>query len=187
MMTRFQTVYLRLVYRRSSCSCAGATAVLAAVAVMFAAIFSGSSTAQARPGAFEIAGTPAVCKDFRGRSVVTMAVASLGDVGFARVINTVPYILMDPEVLRTLPKKLQIFFFSHECAHHVLGHWFNPTARSEQEADCWAIRKMRDAGELTRQNVLDFTPWIRKSRGSPLGHLPGPERAEHLVACFDEP
>lgn len=119
--------------------------------------------------------------------MITMTVASLGDVGYARVINTVPYILMDPEVLRTLPSKLQAFFFTHECAHHVLGHWFNPTSKSEQEADCWAIRKMRDSGEVSRQDVIDFTPWIRNSRGSPLGHLPGPERATYLVSCFDDP
>ncbi|MEM1371440.1 MAG: hypothetical protein AAGG72_04320 [Pseudomonadota bacterium] len=125
------------------------------------------------------------CIDFRGRTVVNMTVARLGDVGFARVINTVPYILMDPELLRRLPTKLQHFFYEHECAHHVLGHWFNPTINSEREADCWAIKKHRDEGHLTRQEVVNFAPWLKSSRGSPWGHLPGPERAKHLVACFD--
>lgn len=142
--------------------------------------------ASAQPVPYLIAGKPVTCTDFRGRSVVTMAVAKLGDVGFARVINTVPYILMDPEVLQTLPPKLQIFFFSHECAHHVLGHWFNPTAMSEREADCWAVQKHRDSGDLTRQEVKSFEPWLRNSRGSAWGHLPGPERAKHLLTCFDD-
>lgn len=141
--------------------------------------------ADARVTVAEIAGTPVACTDFRGRSVVNMAVARLGDVGFARVINTVPYILLDPEVLRTLPKKLQLFFYAHECAHHVLGHWFNPTASSEREADCWAIQKHRDSGALSRQDVVNFAPWLSKSRGSTWGHLPGPKRAEYLLSCFD--
>lgn len=141
--------------------------------------------AQALSGISEIAGQPVGCKDFRGRSVVNMAVARLGDVGFARVINTVPYILIDPEIMRTLPAKLQMFFYTHECAHHVLGHWFNPTVNSEREADCWAIRKHRDSGYLTRQDVVDFAPWLAKSRGTRFGHLPGPMRAKHLLACFD--
>ncbi|MEO1204908.1 MAG: hypothetical protein AAFV45_01115 [Pseudomonadota bacterium] len=141
---------------------------------------------EARVTIAEIAGMPVNCTDFRGRAVVNMSISRLGDVGFARVINTVPYILVDPEIMRTLPKKLQLFFYSHECAHHVLGHWFNPTRESEREADCWAVQKHRDNGDFSRQDVVNFAPWLRKSRGSSWGHLPGPERAAYLLACFDK-
>jgi len=135
---------------------------------------------------FRIAGQPQECTDFRGRRVLTMQVADLGDVGRAWVVNTIPYIIMDPELLRTLPPKLQLFFYSHECAHHVLGHWYNRTIYNERDADCWAIKRGRDMGVLTRQEVVNFAPWLAKSGGSAWGHLPGPERAKHLLTCFDE-
>ena len=129
----------------------------------------------------------ACVKAYRGRSVLALQVSDLGDVGRAWVINTVPYILLDPELLRTLPRPLQIFFYAHECAHHRLGHWYSPTGTSEKEADCWAIEYGRDHGIFRRQTVVDFEPWLAKSRGSAFGHLPGRERVRHLLACFDGP
>ncbi len=141
----------------------------------------------ARAAPLVIAGTDMTCQDFRGRTVQTMEVAELGDVGRAWVVNTVPLIMLDPDVLRRLPGKLQIFFFAHECAHHVLAHWFNPSANSEKEADCWAVRYGRERALFTRQDVADFAPWFASSKGSRLGHLPGPERAAFLLQCFDTP
>ncbi len=134
---------------------------------------------------FRVAGEPMSCKDFRGRSVVAVKVSDLGDVGRAWVVNTVPYILLDPEVMRTLPKPLQIFFYAHECAHHTLGHWYNPSPTSEREADCWAIKFGRSRGIFRRQTVVDFAPWMVKTTGSRFGHLPGPLRMKYLLACFD--
>jgi hypothetical protein len=144
-------------------------------------------TTEAGGKVFRVAGEPMSCTDFRGRSVLAVPVSDLGDVGRVEVINTVPYILLDPELMRTLPKPLQIFFYVHECAHHKLGHWYNRTANSEKEADCWAIVYGRDRGIFRRQMVVDFEPWLAKSRGSAFGHLPGRERVQHLLACFDGP
>lgn len=135
---------------------------------------------------FTVAGQAMDCTDFRGRSVLAIKVTDLGDVGRAWVVNTVPYILLDPEVLRTLPKPLQIFFYAHECAHHTLGHWYNPSPQSEREADCWAINYGRNAGFFRRQTVVDFEPWLAKSKGSRFGHLPGPQRVKYMLSCFDE-
>ncbi len=136
---------------------------------------------------FRVAGKPMSCTDFRGRSVLAVNVLQLGDVGRAWVVNTVPYILVDPEVMRTLPNALQIFFYAHECAHHVLGHWYDPSPDSEKEADCWAINYGRDEGIFLRQTVVDFGPWLAKTKGSAWGHLPGQARVQHMLACFDEP
>jgi len=160
--------------------------VLLLAALILAAGSFGSLTHAVSP-IRTIAGQELFCQDFRGRSVVNMHVANLGDVGYARVINTVPYILLDPEQLRRLPPKLQLFFYSHECAHHQLGHWFNPTPQSEREADCWAIKTNRDKGLFTRYEVKRFAPWFANSNGSRWGHLPGPERVKHMLKCFDEP
>lgn len=151
------------------------------------AVAQASPTVSAPAGPLEIAGKPQECTDFRGRSVQTMQISELGDVGRAWVVNTIPYILIDPTVLRTLPSKLQLFFFSHECAHHVLGHWYKRMIDNEREADCWAIRRGRDLGHFSRQDVRSFAPWLANSGGSRFGHLPGPQRAEYLLKCFDDP
>ena len=127
------------------------------------------------------------CEDFRGRSVQTLQVSLRGDVGRATFISAVPVIALDPVRLATLPGPMQIFFYSHECAHHVLAHIVNPTLDSEREADCWSIKHGRSAGYFTRKDVEGFAPFLAHSRGSPFGHLPGPERHAHLLQCFDAP
>jgi len=141
----------------------------------------------AAPGETTIAGMPVSCKDIRGVAVTTMQVANLGDVGRAGVINRVPIIAIDPEIIGRLPNKLQLFFFQHECAHHVLGHWFQMSTTMETDADCWAIRHGRDDGTFSRDDVMSFAPFLAKSGGSPFGHLPGPQRAKQLLKCFDMP
>lgn len=132
-----------------------------------------------------IAGRTVSCKDIRGVAVHTMRVANLGDVGRAGVINKVPIIAIDPEIINRLPDKLQLFFYQHECAHHVLGHWFQMTTSMETEADCWAIRHGRDNDIFSREDVMSFAPFLARSGGSPFGHLPGPDRAKYLLNCFD--
>ncbi len=127
------------------------------------------------------------CRDFRGQVVRSIQLDDLGDVAHARVINRMPIITLNRARLDTLPGKMQIFFFNHECAHHVMGHVFYPTATSENEADCWSIKAGRREGLLAREDVVAFGPYLAQSRGSVFGHLPGPQRAARLVACFDDP
>ncbi len=133
-----------------------------------------------------IAGARRVCKDIRGVEVLTYRVVNLGDVGFARFVNRIPVIMIDPHILATLPPKLQLFFYLHECAHHALGHWFVRPPTAEADADCWAVKRGRDDGDISRQDVEQFEPWIARSNGTASGHLAGPERERHLLRCFDE-
>ncbi len=134
-----------------------------------------------------IGGTAVTCQDFRGLTVRTMHVDDLGDVGGARIIGRMPVIVLNRGRLAGLPEKLQLFFFGHECAHHVLGHAFAPTIWSEREADCWAIKHGRAQGWFSREEVASWSPQFAHSKGSAAGHLPGPERADRLVACYDDP
>lgn len=138
-------------------------------------------------GLTEIAGVALACTDFRGQSVKTIQMANLGDVGRAWLIARVPLIALDPTIMRTLPHKLQLFFFGHECAHHVLAHAYVLSTTMESDADCWSIKNGRDRGLFSRDDVVNFAPWLMKSTGSPWGHLPGPERSRHLLKCFDQP
>lgn len=133
-----------------------------------------------------IAGITVECRDIRGRPVRTYRVLNLGDVGRAGVVNRVPIIAIDPNIMALLPDKMQLFFYLHECAHHVLGHWMAFSPDHENDADCWAIRYGRDHGALSRQEVDAFGPVLSVSKGSAVGHLPGPERARRLLECYDE-
>ena len=134
-----------------------------------------------------VAGVSVVCRDFRGIPVETVRVADLGDVGRAWLVNRVPLIVLDEKMLDRLPDKLQLFFYGHECAHHVLGHTVLYRPDRESEADCWAIKDGRDRGIFSRSEVEGFAPFLAASRGSTItGHLPGPARSKHLLKCFDE-
>lgn len=158
--------------------------ILASAAALAASL----ARAQEPPktGSFPVSDPPFECRDFRGQRVVTMATEGLGDVARSRIIGRIPYIQLDTGRLATLPPKLQNFFFGHECGHHVLAHNFYPTPTVESDADCWSIMNGRDRGLYTRDDVIAFRPYLEHSKGSPFGHLPGPERADHLVKCFDE-
>lgn len=134
-----------------------------------------------------LGGMELACRDFRGQVVRSIRMDDLGDVAHARIINRMPIITLNQSRLDTLPGKLQVFFFHHECAHHLMGHVFYPTQTSENEADCYAIKLGRREGFLTRDDVVAFAPYLARSRGSPFGHLPGPLRSQRLVACFDDP
>lgn len=134
-----------------------------------------------------VGGVPMQCMDFRGVVVRTTKMTDLGDVGRAFIVTRMPVIALDPDRLASLPPKLQVFFYWHECAHHVLAHNYAPTINSEIEADCWSINAGRDRGLFTREDVQGFAPYFAQSRGSPFGHLKGPKRAELLVSCFDNP
>jgi hypothetical protein len=134
-----------------------------------------------------VGGTPMKCYDYRGALVRTLFMPELGDVGRASIIARMPVIQLDPTRLATLPEKMQVFFFMHECAHHVLGHVIRPTLESERDADCWSINYGRWAGFFLRKDVEAFGPFLEKSNGSRFGHLPGPARQAYLLMCFDRP
>ncbi|MFM7084522.1 MAG: hypothetical protein ACKOW3_05910 [Hyphomicrobium sp.] len=127
------------------------------------------------------------CRDFRGQMVHSINMNDLGDVAHARIVNRMQIITLNHERLAALPEKLQIFFFNHECAHHVMGHIFFPSPTSENEADCWSIKFGRREGLFSRDDIVAFAPYLATSRGSAYGHLPGPVRSARLVACFDDP
>jgi hypothetical protein len=134
-----------------------------------------------------VGGNPMRCYDYRGAVVRTLKTTELGDVGRASMIGRMPIISLDQDRMAALPDKLQIFFFMHECAHHVLAHVINPTLQSERDADCWAANYGRWAGLFSRKDVEEWAPFFAKSNGSKFGHLAGPERQAYILNCFDQP
>ncbi len=130
---------------------------------------------------------PMRCHDFRGRVVQTLVTADLGDVGRASFIGRMPIISLDSDRMRSLPPTMQIFFFMHECAHHVLGHIIRPTLESERDADCWAANYGRWASLFVRSDVEAWGPYFARSNGSKFGHLAGPQRLAYILNCYDTP
>jgi hypothetical protein len=128
------------------------------------------------------------CVDFRGVPVASVLNQALPDVAMAHIApNGAPIIQYNPHVLERLSPQTRLFFYAHECAHHALAHLARHVPfQQEQEADCWAIRTLVQAGRLDPngdvgavQQDLFFSPgdWT---------HVPGPQRQFNLRACLGQ-
>jgi hypothetical protein len=133
-----------------------------------------------------IGGTPVFCTNAIGQPVAFVPNLGLNDVGRASQGAFGPIIELNPGVLAQLPQKIQLFWYGHECGHHVLGHVISvPSLVNESAADCWAIQTGKRQALFSRAQVAAFAPYFQNNPGSPWGHLPGPQRAALLVQCFD--
>ncbi len=124
-----------------------------------------------------------------GIPVVTLADPSLNDLAVARLNprTAYPEIFYNPRVARQLRPQTRIFFYFHECAHHVLGHTFGRSkvypAAMEQQADCWAIRTLYGSSFSPRDLAILQAEIARYAR-PPHFHLSGPQRAANLALCL---
>lgn len=134
-----------------------------------------------------IAGVQVHCRSAgTGQPVAFVPNPYLNDIGRSRP-GFPPTIELNPVLLAQLPRALQLFWYGHECAHHVLGHTIgNFGPRSEADADCWAVKTGRDQGLFDRNDVTAFGPYFLSNPGSPWGHLPGPARTANFLLCFDD-
>lgn len=128
-----------------------------------------------------IAGIPLYCMSSQGQPVAFVPNTMLPDVGRA-LPGLPPTIELNPSVLAQLTPKMQLFWYGHECAHHVLG-----PANSEINADCWSIKTMRNQGLLAPNELPQLMAQIAGTPGSMWGHLPGPQRAQLLAQCYNTP
>lgn len=122
------------------------------------------------------------CISFFGENVPIFEDYNLNNVGMAtRDGFGRPYIVVNPIVLQQFPYLAQRFWYYHECAHHALP----PQLNSERNADCYAVRNMRDLGELSNKfEVEQMLKSIAMLPGSRWGHLPGPARAQNILNCI---
>jgi hypothetical protein len=125
-----------------------------------------------------IAGVPVSCTSFNGHPVAFIPNFYLQDVGRA-VPGYPPIIELNPNVLANLTPKMQLFWYAHECAHHVLG-----PLNTEINADCWAIKTLRNQGFIVSSDIAQLQQQIVNTPGSIWGHLPGRQRAMLFLDCF---
>jgi len=165
--------------------------ILASAAPAFAQARPGSAVPAVNPHLLvlpEVSGATVTCYDFRNRYVRFVDVPDLGDAGRAEfVYGNGPVIMIDPELMGALPPALQVFFKLHECGHHALGHLVAPNSRSEREADCWAIARGHTLAVFDRAMIESWRPSFAQSRGDLNGHLPGAQRVDFLLSCYDDP
>lgn len=90
-------------------------------------------------------------------------------------------IIINPAKMRFFSRGHQKFIYWHECAHVVLGH-SGATLAQEKEADCFAIRVLKNRERLTPVESEQIMREISRLPGD-WAHLPGPSRAAYLHRC----
>lgn len=162
-------------------------------------ISSGSSNAQTManmPG-FKpvIYGLPVSCTDVNGNPVYAEFGSAAPPVGnTAKSIlapNGDPVIVLDPNV-QMFPRAILLFTYTHECMHHHLGHVValyiqnQPVPTMEPDADCAAIKLLRDQNLISPQDVQAIAAYFYPNPPYPPFYPPGPVRAAHIVACYQQ-
>lgn len=127
------------------------------------------------------------CTDFRGLPVASVLDYSVNDVAVASLAPSgAPIIKYNPNALSIYHPKTKMFWYAHECGHHALGHTFgtaHPLVR-EQQADCWAIRTLRQRSFFSDNDVNIVQSELSRIPFGDWTHLPGPQRAINLSACL---
>lgn len=144
------------------------------------------------PAAAQAVQSPAItfdgCVDALGVPVVSVRDVTVDNVAVARRLpDGTPIIQYNPNVLATFRPETRLFWYAHECGHHVLGHPLgnNPLTR-EKEADCWAVRTLVEADMIDGADLRVIMRDISRLSGDGWIYLPGPQRAMLLEACGSE-
>ena len=130
-----------------------------------------------------VGGLPMSCTSYDGQQVTIISNHFLNDVGYASIAqNGQRIIQLNPKAISHWPPIVRQFWFSHECAHHMLY----PNSNSEKNADCVAIKALFNLGELNNnQQIQQLSQKIISLPGTNKGHLPGPDRLRHMLTCMN--
>ncbi len=158
-----------MLLRRTFCLLAGVATLL----------WPGHAAAQAYQ--INVGGLPMSCSSFAGEPVMIIVNPNLQNVGVAhRNYYGAPAIELNPYVMSSFSPLVQQWWFGHECAHHGLP----PQMNTETNADCFSVRQLRQYGILNNpQQLMAFQYELSMLPGSPMGHLPGPMRAQNIINC----
>lgn len=128
------------------------------------------------------------CTDARGAAVVSVARPGIGDIARALIdpATGAAVILYDPNILPWVTPQFRLWLYGHECAHHALGHTLGRShpLTLEQEADCWGVVTLFQAGMLSWRDLPAIQQDLAKLGQGDWTHLPGPARAVNLESCL---
>ena len=86
------------------------------------------------------------------------------------------FIILNPRLLKRLPRQVKKWIYSHECAHQFRGH-------DEATADCFAVKRGRNRGWLKPSGMKQICKFIWNAPATQM-HPPGPERCKMMRACY---
>jgi hypothetical protein len=100
-----------------------------------------------------------------------------------------PIIYWNRKAMAGLSEVSRLFVYLHECGHITLRHIFGRAStieekrRQEDEADCWAIQLMLDAGMVKGRHLGQLEREWRDSRGD-ITHQSGAELVQSFQRCL---
>jgi len=149
---------------------AGLLALLAATGLGLPA-YAQDTARMTRDGRIEIAGRRLACEDVEmrlDRSLPNLGAAA-PDLGL---------LILNPFMLRSYPRAVQLFVFHHECGHHRVGE-------DELDADCWAVGEGVRGGWLDRKGLGEVCESFEDAPETST-HPSGRRRCRNLDRCFAE-
>lgn len=138
----------------------------------------------------QLAGVPLYCVAPDGVSVQAFLDPTLQDIGQATYWGQQPVIRMNPAILSQMPPIVQLFFYAHECGHHVSGDILNGILHGsmdkdvELRADMIGIRFVRDQLNPPSAQIQLLLAIIQANPYHDPIHLPGPMRASWIQSCY---
>lgn len=86
------------------------------------------------------------------------------------------FIILNPRLLKRLPRQVKLWIYSHECAHQFRGG-------DEAVADCFAIERGVRRKWLTSSGMKKICKFIWSAPATEM-HAAGPKRCEMMKRCF---
>ena len=88
------------------------------------------------------------------------------------------YVILNPDMLKTLPTPVKLFIYAHECGHQFVG-------RNEEAADCFGVKRGRRYGWLDEKGLDQVCEFVSKLK-SDAEHEAGPIRCKKIRICYKE-
>lgn len=111
---------------------------------------------------------------------------ALPDIGRAYMSGGTGVIEMNTTLLAGMSPIVQLYWFGHECAHHVKRHVRAFDMGHEAEADCYAISMLLHNDWIQESQLSQLRDVLTQSPGSMWGHLRGPERWANVQNCYNQ-
>ncbi len=89
------------------------------------------------------------------------------------------HIMLNPDILESMPTVMKLYIAEHECAHMVVGF------KDEAAAVCWAVRNGRDQGWFPPQGFALLLRMLQMPEpGWP--SAPGAATLAAMRRCYDQ-
>lgn len=113
----------------------------------------------------------------RGKRMICGRRPTVLDSSFADYGGAYPgFLILNMSRMDKLPRAIQWWIFSHECAHQFRGP-------SEKTADCFAVQRGRRQGWLNDKGIKQICEFIWPAKADGV-HASGSERCKAMKQCF---